>query len=229
MMIAMLKVAPFMTLLVLFVLVHPSRADLYRYTDKNGVVHITNLPKRQYRRFIKSSMILGPGSKETKRRRQTREFNPNGRSGAWKPKHHLRDTTSKDKFQRYDTIIRDAALKYQIPIPFIKAVIKVESGYHPGAVSVAGASGLMQLMPGTARALGVRKIFDPRENIFGGVKYLRILANRFNGDLTLVLSGYHAGEGAVMRKGGIPFEKTDQYVKMVLAWYYRYKTQMPSQ
>lgn len=203
----------------------PVWADLYRYVDKNGTVHITNLPKRRYKRFIKSHQILVPSTKKRRRSGTSlTSFRPTPRP-LTKPTALVPD--NRDKFHRYDDAIRDAAKKYQIPVPFIKAVIKVESGYNPRALSWAGAMGLMQLMPGTARTLGVTDPYDPRQNIFGGVKYLRILANRFNGDLALVLSGYHAGEGAVVRKGGIPFQKTDEYVRMVLAWYYRYKEQMP--
>ncbi|MCA9519993.1 MAG: lytic transglycosylase domain-containing protein [Myxococcales bacterium] len=203
-----------------------AEADLYRYVDKNGTVHITNLPKRRYRRFLKSRQILLPGHKTKRRNGPSRtSFRPTPRVPSKSPT--LAPDTKGDKFHRFDDMIRDAAKKYQIPVPFIKAVIKVESGYNPRALSWAGAMGLMQLMPGTARTLGVTEPYDPRQNIFGGVKYLRILANRFNGDLSLVLSGYHAGEGAVVRKGGIPFQKTDEYVRMVLAWYYRYKERMP--
>src|SRR4029077_18999062 len=100
----------------------------------------------------------------------------------------------------------------------------VESGYDAAAVSSVGARGLMQLMPDTAERMQVRDIFDPRENIFGGVRYLRILANLFNGDLQLTLAGYNAGEGAVTKYGGIPpYAETQDYVVRVLDYYQRYR------
>ncbi len=121
--------------------------------------------------------------------------------------------------------IRQAATLYQIPEPLVRAVIKVESDYDPRAVSHAGARGLMQLMPGTADRLGVKDISDPRENVFGGVRYLRVLANMFNGDLELTVAAYNAGEAAVMNHGGIPpFAETRDYVVKVTKFYRRYRS-----
>jgi soluble lytic murein transglycosylase-like protein len=132
--------------------------------------------------------------------------------------------TSVERFSRYDEFIREAATLYQIPEELVRAVIKVESDYDPRAVSRAGAQGLMQLMPETAERMQVRDIVDPRENIFGGVRYLRVLANMFNGDLELTLAGYNAGESAVIRHGGIPpFDETTDYVIKVLTYYRRYR------
>jgi soluble lytic murein transglycosylase-like protein len=92
-------------------------------------------------------------------------------------------------------------------------------------VSYAGARGLMQLMPDTANGLGVKDINDPRENIFGGVRYLRVLANLFNGDLDLTVAAYNAGEGAIMKYGGIPpYAETRDYVVKVTHYYRRYRT-----
>ncbi|MEQ9323107.1 MAG: lytic transglycosylase domain-containing protein, partial [Polyangiaceae bacterium] len=97
--------------------------------------------------------------------------------------------------------------------------------YDPRAVSSAGAQGLMQLMPETALRMQIRDSFDPRLNIFAGTRYLRVLANHFNGDLELTVAGYNAGEGAVMRYGGIPpYEETQNYVLKVLYYYHRYRT-----
>ncbi|MEO6418797.1 MAG: lytic transglycosylase domain-containing protein, partial [Polyangiaceae bacterium] len=101
----------------------------------------------------------------------------------------------------------------------------VESDYDPRAVSVSGARGLMQLMPDTAERLQVRDINDPHDNIFGGVRFLRILANSFNGDLDLTVAAYNAGEDAVMRYGGIPpYVQTKNYVVKVTGFYRRYRT-----
>lgn len=132
--------------------------------------------------------------------------------------------TSKERFSRYDEHIREAAALYQIPEALVRAVIQVESNYDPRAVSPAGAHGLMQLMPMTAQAMMVEDIFDPRQNILGGTRYLRILANLFNGDLHLTIAGYNAGENAVIRYGGIPpYRETQEYVVKVAENYQRYR------
>ncbi len=111
----------------------------------------------------------------------------------------------------------------------MRAVIKVESDFDPRAVSSAGARGLMQLMPDTADHLQVKDINDPHDNIFGGVRYLRILANTFNGDLLLTVAAYNAGEDAVMRHGGVPpYEQTRDYVGKVIRYYRRYQTISPT-
>lgn len=126
-----------------------------------------------------------------------------------------------DRFSRYDAIIEEAARLYQLPPDFIRAVVKVESNFQPDVVSRVGAIGLMQLMPSTARNMGVVNPFDPRQNIFGGTRYLRLLANLFNGDLVLTVAAYNAGEGAVQRYRGVPpYEETQRYVQRVLHHYY---------
>jgi soluble lytic murein transglycosylase-like protein len=133
--------------------------------------------------------------------------------------------TSPERFSRYDAHIRQAAALYQIPEELIRAVIKVESNFDPGALSPKNARGLMQMIPATAQRMMVTDVFDPRQNIFGGTRYLRVLANLFNGDLELTVAAYNAGEGAVMRHGGIPpFEETRNYVTQVLAYYRHYRS-----
>jgi soluble lytic murein transglycosylase-like protein len=125
---------------------------------------------------------------------------------------------------RYDSYIAQAALLYQIPESLVRAVIMVESGFNPRATSKADARGLMQLMPSTASRMLVDDIFDPRQNIFGGVRYLRVLANLFNGDLFLTLAAYNAGEGAVVKFGGIPpYPETQAYVARVVSYYRQYQ------
>lgn len=116
-----------------------------------------------------------------------------------------------------DSHIRDAAHRYGVSEQLVTAVIRVESGFNPRAVSPKGARGLMQLMPATASQLGVRNAFDPAENIDGGVRHLRGLMERFENNLPLVLAAYNAGEGAVAQHGGIPpYRETQQYVTRIL-------------
>ncbi len=133
--------------------------------------------------------------------------------------------TSPERYTRYDHWIREAATLYQIPEALIRAVIRVESDFDPRAVSPANARGLMQMIPATAERMLVTDVFDPRQNIFGGVRYLRVLANTFNGDLALTVAAYNAGEGAVMRHGGIPpYPETQDYVTKVIGHYRQYRS-----
>lgn len=130
-----------------------------------------------------------------------------------------------ERHARYHPLIQEAARLYQLPVAFLRAVMKVESNFNPSVVSPAGAMGLMQLMPTTARAMGVQNPFDPRENVLGGARYLRVLANKFNGDLILTIAAYNAGEGAVVRYGGVPpYMETRRYVQNVLRHYYAFRT-----
>lgn len=141
-----------------------------------------------------------------------------------KPSVFLPADTSPERYTRYDPWIREAAALYQIPEALIRAVIRVESDFDPRAVSPANARGLMQMIPATAERMLVTDIFDPRQNIFGGVRYLRVLANTFNGDLALTIAAYNAGEGAVIRHGGIPpYPETQDYVTRVIGYYRQYR------
>lgn len=188
-------------LVALCILPQLARADIYTYTDKNGVQHFSSKPIAGGKAYLR-----GNGSKGT-----------GGVTKSSAPK----DPT---RYTRYDSWVNEAAALYQIPVELVRAVIKVESDYNPNAVSYAGARGLMQLMPDTARGLDVRDIDDPRENIFGGVRFLRILANAFGGDLVLTVAGYNAGQDAVMRHGGVPpYAQTRDYVTKVLGHYRRYQ------
>lgn len=201
------RVAAAASLAALALLPGRASADLYTYVDKDGTIQITNKPgndpryklaiKAPEKRDTKASAIVAvmPGDK------------------------------SVERFTRYDTWVRQAAALYRIPEALVRAVIKCESDYDPRAVSPVGASGLMQLMPETALRMQVRDIFDPRENIFGGTRLLRVLANTFNGNLELTVAAYNAGEGAVMRYNGIPpYEQTQGYVARVVSYYQRYRS-----
>ena len=116
-------------------------------------------------------------------------------------------------------IFKEAAAVSGVPEELLKAVAKAESNFDPKAVSGAGAMGVMQLMPGTARSLGVTDPFDARQNILGGAKYLRENLERFEGNISLALAAYNAGPGNVEKYGGIPpFEETQNYVKKILGY-----------
>lgn len=121
----------------------------------------------------------------------------------------------------FDGIIDKAASMFNIPAKLIKSVIQKESNFNPNAVSHAGASGLMQLMPGTARGLGVKNVFDPAENILAGSKYLRQMLDKYDNNIELALAAYNAGPGNVDKYGGIPpFKETQNYVQKVTDVFY---------
>ncbi|MCE9586534.1 lytic transglycosylase domain-containing protein [Candidatus Uhrbacteria bacterium] len=122
---------------------------------------------------------------------------------------------------QYDAYIREASVLYSLPEAFIRAVIRTESNFHPTSRSSAGAVGLMQLMPATARSMGVTDRYDPYQSIMGGCRYLRLLANRYGGNLALTLAAYNAGPGSIIRAGGFPPSVTG-YVNAVLRHYRSY-------
>jgi len=179
-----------------------ARADIYSFTDERGVVHFTNIPNldKRYKLIRREAGTSVPRSGQ-----------------AWMP--------SEADIRKFSGIIDVAAKSHGVEPELVHAVITAESAFNPNAVSRAGASGLMQLMPDTARRYGVRNIFDPVENIHGGVRYLRDLLAMFQGDMRLALAGYNAGENAVIRAGNNipPYAETQNYVPKVIHYYHRFR------
>ena len=127
--------------------------------------------------------------------------------------------------KKYEALIQNLCKKYKMDTALVKAVIKAESDFDPNAVSKSGAQGLMQLMPGTAQDLQVSDSFDPRDNLDGGIGYLRKLLDMFNGNLKLALAAYNAGENAVIANNYQipPYPETQNYVKKVLSFLSQYQ------
>ena len=130
--------------------------------------------------------------------------------------------------RRYGGVVAQAAGRYRIEAALLHAVITVESGYNPKAMSKRGAAGLMQLMPATAKRYGVVDVFDPAENVRAGAQYLRDLLKVFDNDLQLALAAYNAGEAAVLKYGRSipPFRETTAYVPKVVGLYRRFQSSM---
>jgi len=181
--------------------------DLYSYRDSDGVLHFSNAPSDgRFRRVTKANDVAGvyrPSPAVARRRRPGAA----SASATWAP------------------VIREAAASNNLPEALILAVIAVESNFDPRAVSEKGAAGLMQLMPGTARDMYVADVFDPEQNIHGGSRYLRVLANQYGGDMVRMLAAYNAGPEAVRRAGGaVPnIPETREYVRKVVALYRAYR------
>lgn len=175
-----------------------TRADVFSYTDADGIAHFSNVPTdARYRLLITSPVIATVARNPTKIQQWLRKSNT------------------------YDSFIETAAQANTMHAALIRAVIVVESGFNPRAVSKRGAIGLMQLLPETARRYGVSNVFDPGENIRAGAHYLSDLMARFGSNTELALAAYNAGENAVLRYGGTipPFKETREYVPSVLRVY----------
>jgi len=136
---------------------------------------------------------------------------------------YLRSLGGKESAE-FDRLIRESCERHGVEFALVKAVVKAESAFDPLALSPAGARGLMQLMPDTAALQGVTDVHDPRDNIDGGVRHLRLLLDRFRGNLTLTLAAYNAGPEAVARYNGMPpYEETQEYVQRVLQYRESYR------
>lgn len=190
----------------------PAAADLFTVVDSNGEITITSRPSR--------------GARVLHHVKDDAPAAPRGGGGSWGGGGVSVNEAS--RAGRWAASVTAASKHYALPEALIWAVMKTESNFYPEVVSNKGAQGLMQLMPGTASDMGVSNAFDPHQNIFGGARYLRLLANKFSGDLVKTLSAYHAGGGAVENVGGIPYTQTAEYVRRVLNHYYLYQKRLPT-
>jgi soluble lytic murein transglycosylase len=184
----------------------PARATIYTYVDANGVMHFTNVPNdpkfAPVVRAPRATVRTGPGL-------------------VLIPEQGTDWIAQPDLF---DAVIRQAASRYQVDPLLIKSVIRAESNFNHLAVSRRGAQGLMQLMPETAIDMEVLDPFDPKENIYGGTRYLRKMLGLFNGNLRLALAAYNAGPNRVIKLGRVPqFKETENYVRQVQLFYSEYK------
>lgn len=167
-------------------------AGTFSFVDEAGGVHYTNVPDSRYHRI------------------------PDG----IEPANGVEARPSRHFLWRFAEAIRATATRYGVDHRLVEAVIVVESGGNPRAVSPKGATGLMQLMPYRAAELGVRNAFDPHQNLEGGVRHLRDLLERFDGDVTLALAAYNAGEEAVRSYRGVPpYRETQDYVRKIRGLY----------
>ncbi len=189
-------------------------ADIYGFVDERGVAHFSNYPVDSrytlFRKDRKETTFPGSNLVIINVPRQAR------------PRRAIRVDPAQRK--RFDSLIAETARRHKLSPALLHAVITVESGYDPAARSAKGASGLMQLMPATAKRYAVTDIWDPRQNVSGGARYLSDLLGMFNNDLGLALAAYNAGEGAVIQHGRRipPYPETRQYVPKVLQHYHLY-------
>jgi soluble lytic murein transglycosylase-like protein len=205
----------FPILIVAWLLVLPSlgEAQMFRYVDKDGVLHFTNVPTLPNQ--VKTPTLPPYAANLINKMRSPTPGTLYMRPSAIPSCNPLNQVL-------FDPYIKFACQRYGLDYNFVKAVIRTESAFDPGAVSPKGAMGLMQLMPGTSRDLGVINPFDPNENIDAGVRYLRFLLDRFYNNIVLALAAYNAGPEAVEKHGGVPpYEETRNYVERVLDIYVR--------
>lgn len=205
-----------------------AEATYRRYTDDQGVVHVTPVVRTQATAAAVVPELRGSGEgADGALPEAAAAADPRMAGRARDAAEEVAEALGDDRSRRYESWIRGAAKLYALPESLVRAVIHTESNYNPNAVSRVGAMGLTQLMPSTARFLGVTRPFDPRQNIYGGAKFLRLLANRFGGDMVLVLAGYFSGAGAVQKYGGVPPNSGVRgYVKAVLRRFYAYEREL---
>lgn len=186
---------PLMIGLLLMLMCFDTTADIFKYVSPDGQIHLTNVPSKG----LDYKLVV---------RMKPRTY-----------KHDLKFMSGNK--QKYHELIAKAAEKHQMDVKLLHAVIQAESAYNAAAVSSAGAVGLMQLMPDTARRYGVIDRLDAEQNIDGGTRYLKDLLAMFNSNLVLAVAGYNAGEGTVMKYNNSvpPFPETRNYVQQVLMLY----------
>jgi soluble lytic murein transglycosylase-like protein len=180
-------------------------ADIYKFVDDNGLVHYTDQPETKgYKRIIKTV-------DKPKKFSFFRDY----------PVSAKRQHFSSVNKEHFSSLIEQAAYKYQVDPKLVHAVVQTESAYNSDAVSRAGAVGLMQLMPATAKRFGVYDRNDPDQNVDGGTRYLKYLLDLFGPNLQLAVAAYNAGENAVMKHNYSipPYRETQNYVRQVLSLY----------
>jgi len=193
---------------LLFSLCQPRRviADIFQYTDENGVMHFSNVSVGTAKKY-RNLKSTATGKQQT-----TAALHATARSRGPLSSSNVRST--------YVDIINTACNRHGVDPALVHALVKVESDFNPYALSRKGAMGLMQLMPKTAVDMHVGNSFNPHENIDGGVKYLRYLIDRYEGNISLALAAYNAGETAVKKWGTIPpYPETQHYVQRILKIY----------
>jgi soluble lytic murein transglycosylase-like protein len=181
-------------------------ADIYKFVDSDGRVYYTDEPRHSlYKRIIQTKIQQHYPKYDS--------LNVRAYTGA--------------KKRQFMDLINQAAYRHQVDANLVHAVIQTESAYNSHAISSAGAVGLMQLMPDTARRFGVTDRHDPDQNVDGGTRYLRHLIDMFNPNLDLAVAAYNAGENAVIKYNNSipPYPETQNYVKQVLALYNKQKFQ----
>ena len=198
-------------------------ADIYVYRDENGVTTATNIkPHSRYK--IDKIFRDSSGSRGS----SVAKVSPQTPGSPYiKTARGMINTTLLDEpptSAEVKAIMAEAALAFNLDKALVRAIIQTESAFKVHATSPKGARGLMQLMPETAARYGVRDIFDPEQNIWGGSRYMRDLLVQFNHELPLALAAYNAGENAVIRHGGIPpYTETRNYVKKVMELHQLYR------
>lgn len=217
----MIKRRHFVSLAALVLVIAPCAADIFRFVDAQGSVHFTNIPgDSRYKLYMKEAPRVPEKTAAAQPAAPVQPAPAAAANLAYRP-------GSRKEFS--DMIVK-VATEHKMDPALIHAVVAVESAYNPVVVSRAGAIGLMQLMPDTAKRYGVTNILDPVQNVTGGTRYLRDLLAMFNNNLRLAIAAYNAGEGAVMKyqRKIPPYAETRAYVPKVLYHYERNRKTSPA-